>query len=643
MMRDNVQSTSADLREIGAALVNAATSDQPTELSDDQRATLVRAPLPDTLDAIIQQLPTPVKSYHPIGRIFPMTEGDLSVDEQRRLRTIATRWATECLKGFDDPHIVEHIGAATASEKPLLEIADIVRSDNRLRSDDRKAVLAQIAPTSTPSDPEVTAESPTGAFIRSVRVAGFRGIGSVAEIEFDDDDIGPGLTVVYGANGSGKSSFVEALDVLLTGNTGRFEGRGAEWTSALTNVHKPNGGIIEATFAVGSEKLIDVTLTRRWAAYDPISGEHDATLTATLQTLGWLDALEKYRPIIGYAELGPLFDEAASNGQNGAEQRAESPLAKHIRLRAGTAGASLANFLSAAAASEQIASPFYDELVRWYILHSAMHTVGHMGIDPRLFVPTDSVDANRNDPDQRLATTSYGPIHTLTLALTWIVRTTARITRNTATALARIVTEGTTALMQLPKQRITSMIDRSHTTAHGEITSTRPPTRDPRHQAGVSSGASIPTKRRSDHQSRMLAAFPAYTSRARIYCEMLAEAAHEIHLREFSKDVAKIWEQIRPGSTVQFKRLALRQAYTATAQRARHMSIDLRLDDAHGAERGVLSQGELHALALSVFLPTMMRPESPFGFAMIDDPVQAMDEHGVDGLVQVLANAAETL
>ena len=51
---------------------------------------------------------------------------------------------------------------------------------------------------------------------------------------------------------------------------------------------------------------------------------------------------------------------------------------------------------------------------------------------------------------------------------------------------------------------------------------------------------------------------------------------------------------------------------------------------------GVMSQGELNALALSLFFPRMMLAESPFRFLVIDDPVQAMDPLKVDGLARVL-------
>ncbi len=55
-----------------------------------------------------------------------------------------------------------------------------------------------------------------------------------------------------------------------------------------------------------------------------------------------------------------------------------------------------------------------------------------------------------------------------------------------------------------------------------------------------------------------------------------------------------------------------------------------------------MSQGELHALALSLFLPRATSSSSPFRFLVIDDPVQSMDPSKVDGLAMVLGEAADT-
>ena len=48
------------------------------------------------------------------------------------------------------------------------------------------------------------------------------------------------------------------------------------------------------------------------------------------------------------------------------------------------------------------------------------------------------------------------------------------------------------------------------------------------------------------------------------------------------------------------------------------------------------------ALGLSLFLPRMEQPGSPFRFVVVDDPVQAMDLDKVDGLARVLASVAKT-
>jgi len=55
-----------------------------------------------------------------------------------------------------------------------------------------------------------------------------------------------------------------------------------------------------------------------------------------------------------------------------------------------------------------------------------------------------------------------------------------------------------------------------------------------------------------------------------------------------------------------------------------------------------LSQGELHALGLALFLPRATSPDSPFRFLLIDDPVQSMDPAKVDGLARVLSQIARS-
>ena len=82
---------------------------------------------------------------------------------------------------------------------------------------------------------------------------------------------------------------------------------------------------------------------------------------------------------------------------------------------------------------------------------------------------------------------------------------------------------------------------------------------------------------------------------------------------------------------------SIRLAGSATQ---RHVELDVTVDGADGSALGVMSQGEVNALALSVFLPRAMLPASPFRFLIVDDPVQAMDPAKVDGLARVLERSA---
>jgi hypothetical protein len=70
------------------------------------------------------------------------------------------------------------------------------------------------------------------------------------------------------------------------------------------------------------------------------------------------------------------------------------------------------------------------------------------------------------------------------------------------------------------------------------------------------------------------------------------------------------------------------------------VALDVTVDGVEGAALGVMSQGELHSLALSLFVPRATLPESPFRFIVIDDPVQSMDPARVDGLARVLESAS---
>lgn len=106
-------------------------------------------------------------------------------------------------------------------------------------------------------------------------------------------------------------------------------------------------------------------------------------------------------------------------------------------------------------------------------------------------------------------------------------------------------------------------------------------------------------------------------------------------LGPFAERTVELWRQLRQESNVELT--AVRLAGSATHAR---VDFDVTVDGDPAAALGVMSQGEVNALALSVFLPRATLPASPFRFLVIDDPVQAMDPSKVDGLARVLAEVA---
>jgi len=98
-----------------------------------------------------------------------------------------------------------------------------------------------------------------------------------------------------------------------------------------------------------------------------------------------------------------------------------------------------------------------------------------------------------------------------------------------------------------------------------------------------------------------------------------------------------VWSQLRLQSNVDLGGVVLE----GTAGR-RKVTLKVTVDGTPAEALGVMSQGELHSLALSLFLPRATLAESPFRFICIDDPVQSMDPARVEGLARVLAQAALT-
>ena len=120
----------------------------------------------------------------------------------------------------------------------------------------------------------------------------------------------------------------------------------------------------------------------------------------------------------------------------------------------------------------------------------------------------------------------------------------------------------------------------------------------------------------------------------------LKEAAGDLRAERFApiaEQAIANWRELRQGSSVDLHEITLKKV-----GRGGRADFDVRADGEGANALGVMSQGELLALSVSVFLPRAALAESPFRFAVIDDPVQAMDPAKVDGLASVLHRAART-
>ncbi|MEU5790376.1 AAA family ATPase [Micromonospora purpureochromogenes] len=209
---------------------------------------------------------------------------------------------------------------AQPTTAPLIElIFDRLAADSDVPADTAELVLAALtgeddltaalAGSPTRLDPRSPAndEPSERIWLKSVTVAGFRGVGPERTLDIAP---GPGLTLVVGRNGSGKSSFAEAVELALTGDSARWADKTSVWRTGWRNLHAPD------PCRIGVELRVDgVATPTRVARAWPAGGElADAEVTVTsargrrdgLTELGLARPLELYRPFLTAAELGRL-------------------------------------------------------------------------------------------------------------------------------------------------------------------------------------------------------------------------------------------------------------------------------------------------------------------------------------------------
>ncbi|MFM8857475.1 MAG: AAA family ATPase [Actinomycetota bacterium] len=205
--------------------------------------------------------------------VLARADSDASLTEQARLVILAA---------LDNPEdLAEALGGATGKE-----VRDTV-----------------------PSVPETTPE-PVGAYLESITVRGFRGIGAKLTVPLQP---GPGLIVIAGRNGSGKSTLAEALELALTGRNSRWDHKkGQVWSQAWRNLH--DGDPAEIRIGITEEGSGVTTIGVDWPAGDvqvdamSVWVQRAGKKREEIETLGWEAALEMYRPLLSYDELGNILE-----------------------------------------------------------------------------------------------------------------------------------------------------------------------------------------------------------------------------------------------------------------------------------------------------------------------------------------------
>jgi ABC-type Mn2+/Zn2+ transport system ATPase subunit len=594
------------------------------------------------------------------------------------------------------------------------------------------------APRSPASPEEVIAPPiPARTYLSKIRVEGFRGIGAAAEVPLTP---GPGLTLIIGRNGTGKSSLSDALEVLLTGTSARRNAskKNKGWLDGWRNVHHPHPARIDTDMLVEAQPG-HTTIGRRWPEG---AGFEDATTTVSrpgeanggFAVLAWEEALAAYRPFLPYSELGGLLDDGPSKlfdtlnailGLDGLTQAAKSLAERRLALsgRAKHTGESLARLRGRLAASDDpraatvaaataqrtadlgavaavldggsAASEDGDlDVLRRLAAVEGPESVGLKSAADRIvsaaaaadaMAATDAANALRTADLLRAALGYHQhgggdcPVCGTPGALNagWRDEASAderRLRQAAAEAEAAqeelaAAVEAARFLLRPPPPALSAAHplilgadiaaaawsewargpDSTGPIALAEHLRAAVTFADDVAAAAAAAGAAIEQR---DASWRPLASETATwladatadrrdaprikdLKSAEDWLKGVEDDIRADRFQPLAKASGEVWQALRMSSSVDVG--GIRLAGSATRRR---VEVQVNVDGNEGSALGVMSQGELHALALSLFLPRATLPESPFRFVVIDDPVQAMDPARVEGLARVLDETA---
>ncbi|TDK99185.1 recombinase RecF [Mycobacterium paragordonae] len=573
---------------------------------------------------------------------------------------------------------------------------------------------------------------PVGAYLASITVSGFRGIGPKVSVPLQP---GPGLTVIAGRNGSGKSTLAEALELALTGVNSRWRDKPVVWSQNWRNLH--TGDPAQIRIDIAEEGSGTTTIGVDWSPGDDVPVERmqqwiqrKGQKREPVGILGWDVALTMYRPLLSYDELSTILEgkpsefydqlyrllgleqlTTAINVLDTAVKKLKEPalqlkkaadtlktvLVAHEDSRAVTALAQVRkskpdlSVVRPLITGAPVNIPPSWEQARRLVVPNADHA------EPKLAVLRSAARAEQREA-QRADTVAADRARLLESGLEFHeqhgdqscpICGEGLLDAHWAVAARAALEQAETAAWDLTAARAESRQARSAIVAMVR-TVDRPPLSDAEltgldaARLAYNDFAELPVDddlALADHVETTLPPLrAAYTKLAQEAAALIqaredswspvalkladwlqnAEAAAVVapqwtiatealkwlqgnasqlrneRLAPLTKKSRQIWSALRQESNVDLGAIRLEGQRTT-----RRVVLRAAVDGSETEAFGVMSQGELQALALAIFIPRATSPESPFRFLVFDDPIQAMDPSKIDGFLDVLTGLAE--
>lgn len=606
--------------------------------------------------------------------------------------------------------------------------------NDRLGTSDLAPGAADLLRGMLPEPPPEKTGRAGPVYLRSITAAGWRGVGPETTLDLPP---GPGLTVVAGRNGTGKSSFAEAAEMALTGLNARWDGsngkaRTVVWKEGWRNLHDSTVPAVSVRLTL-DDTGDPVTVRRTW-----YGAKVDEARTTVERADGTEQKLEEsvdasmlslYRPFLPYSELGSMVDgtlsalhntlarfiglgqlgdmddllaarikackdiESRPGGLKSAaievlaglddqraveaaralggrtadvaavrallDQDAVTDAGMDVRLRAlatlsgpdeqEVAGA-LARLREAAAAAEDVRHSNAEDARRLAgLLENALEhrhrsqsadcpVCGTAGRLDRTWAEGARAEIERLQSEAAEAEAARRTLGVAHRAVHDLVQPVPDLLRAEESELADLWREWALCRSLTDPAELANRVERvapTLGTACRQVSDEAARALTDRNTAWRPAAVRLAEWLDATQKAEEAKAQRGETEKARSWLRKLTDELRDERMAKFDKQSQDVWKKLCESSSVALGRITLK----GTAARG-SVQLGVSVDDQEAPAYSVMSQGELHSLALSLFIPRATHDDSPFGFLVIDDPVQSMDTQKVEGLATVLSECA---